>query len=314
VLFVVAAEVAVLQIEALGYHAGLGLMSRPKEYPIPQGWSGYPELGAVAVLEVAVLLAAFVATSGIGSQIASGVLLLFTLGETVLLYSRTAWVAAGVVVLLGFAVAVRLHRSRRAWSLLAATAVLAAALVAGNPALRFLGANVLGRTATAAIVPEVAAPASRLHLWRETLEMIRDSPLSGVGLGNFRLVFESEYNPEVNSDGRRGVHAHNLWLHMTAELGIIGGLCVVALWVAVLRHAWRCVHAHAGFTTVAVFLALAGATVSNLTDAVPFGVAGARIQLLTWILFGLCAADQGGLPPARAVRVKKSSHGPRVPD
>jgi O-antigen ligase len=119
--------------------------------------------------------------------------------------------------------------------------------------------------------------------------MIRDYPLQGVGPGNFRPIFEGRYNPELNDDLRRGEHAHNLWLQQTAELGIPGGLAFGVLWVWLLWMAWRLARDRGGLAA-AICLALIGTTVSNVVDNVAIMVAGFRIYLLTWVLFGFVAA------------------------
>jgi O-antigen ligase len=135
----------------------------------------------------------------------------------------------------------------------------------------------------------------RIDLWTKTIRMIADHPLLGVGLGNFRQVFETRYNPELNNDLRRGVHAHNLWLHKYAELGLIGGTCYLALWVTVLWMAWRQARGDPGFVAVGLLLGLLGMAACNLTSNMFYltGYAAARLESLTWVLFGLVAARAG---------------------
>ena len=121
----------------------------------------------------------------------------------------------------------------------AVVAVVAAGAAAASPTVRFLAANLItgrgGSPVAGGPQMDVAAPDTRLKIWRRAVAMIADAPISGVGLGNFRTVFESDdYNFDSSDDGRRGMHAHNLWLHRTAELGIPGGLCYLAIWAAPL--------------------------------------------------------------------------------
>ena len=120
--------------------------------------------------------------------------------------------------------------------------------------------------------------------------MIGDRPWFGVGPGNFRSVFERIYNPELNNDRRRGVHAHNLWLHTAAETGIPAAVAYAAFWIAVIVVAARGAMRQRTPVALGVFLAILGAAVSNLTDSVPSQIAGTRVFLLTWVLFGMAAA------------------------
>jgi len=77
---------------------------------------------------------------------------------------------------------------------------------------------------------------NRLWVWRDTLSMIRANPLLGVGLGAFGTAF-SIYS---QSDGSiRVPQAHNDYLQVVADCGIVGGL--IALWFLFLtfRAIWR---------------------------------------------------------------------------
>ncbi|MGE7956895.1 O-antigen ligase family protein [Pseudomonas sp. NPDC089530] len=63
-----------------------------------------------------------------------------------------------------------------------------------------------------------------------SLQMIAEHPWTGLGLG-------SSYN--VFAEGQMFDHAHNLFTHITIELGIPGLLLWGAVWLLVLREAWR---------------------------------------------------------------------------
>jgi len=69
---------------------------------------------------------------------------------------------------------------------------------------------------------------TRLLMWRTTLEMIKDRPILGSGIGTFKmnyLNYQAEFlknNPYyIKYSGKAG-EAHNEYLQMWAELGIIG--------------------------------------------------------------------------------------------
>ncbi|MFL6275641.1 MAG: O-antigen ligase family protein [Blastocatellia bacterium] len=70
---------------------------------------------------------------------------------------------------------------------------------------------------------------SRGWVWRDTLTMIRANPLTGVGLG----AYDTAFSLYTASDGSLRVpQAHNDFLQIVADCGIIGGL--LALWFIVL--------------------------------------------------------------------------------
>ena len=74
----------------------------------------------------------------------------------------------------------------------------------------------------------------RFLLWRDTLVMISDNPFLGVGIGNWHVQYPRYGN--LPTDGTRlypVVHAHNGWLELVAETGIVGfGLLAWILVVA----------------------------------------------------------------------------------
>jgi O-antigen ligase len=70
---------------------------------------------------------------------------------------------------------------------------------------------------------------SRGWVWRDTITMIRANPLLGVGLG----AYETAFSIYTQSDGSLRVpQAHNDYLQVVADCGVIGGL--IALWFIVL--------------------------------------------------------------------------------
>lgn len=83
----------------------------------------------------------------------------------------------------------------------------------------------------------------RLHLWRNTLVMVREHPLRGVGLGMFRFAYP-EYAHRAMTDSLVTVqqwcmHPHNELLHQLAEVGVPGAIVFVLLWIGLLVLVWR---------------------------------------------------------------------------
>jgi O-antigen ligase len=73
----------------------------------------------------------------------------------------------------------------------------------------------------------------RVSIFRDTWKIVRDHPWTGTGLGTLETAFpryESYY------DGRIVDHAHNDYLELLADTGLIGGMCLLGF-IALL--AWR---------------------------------------------------------------------------
>jgi len=81
------------------------------------------------------------------------------------------------------------------------------------------------------VTPENYAVVERLGHWQAALNMAQANPWLGVGLGNFDAAY-SEYRL-LNWPQPLG-HAHNFYLNILAETGIIGALSYICLWIAIL--------------------------------------------------------------------------------
>lgn len=109
----------------------------------------------------------------------------------------------------------------------------------------------------------------RLEIWKKTLSSIARHPILGVGIGNFPVVLA-----QATEYAKAGSSAHNLYLHVAAEVGIFGLLTVLGmLWLIIKRglavvdfspDSVTKIYA-AGFLVFAVWVLL-----YNLTDAILF--------------------------------------------
>jgi putative inorganic carbon (hco3(-)) transporter len=70
----------------------------------------------------------------------------------------------------------------------------------------------------------------RLTAWKNTLQLIRENPLLGVGTGNWKIVelgLDNKTSPTYTSMYKN----HNDFLEITSETGIFGGLAFLALFL-----------------------------------------------------------------------------------
>jgi O-antigen ligase len=122
--------------------------------------------------------------------------------------------------------------SRGGWFALLATAIILAVLTGWR---RLAVAGVVAVLALLVILPltgvdrlarlldsDTGSAALRLDLWRSTLAMIADRPLTGVGLDQFLYQYNPRYvAPEAWAE-RFTSHPHNLLLDFWVRLGILG--------------------------------------------------------------------------------------------
>lgn len=101
----------------------------------------------------------------------------------------------------------------------------------------------------------------RLAHWQAATNIARYNPWLGVGFGNYEIVYE-DYRL-INWDEPLG-HAHNYYLNVLAEAGIIGAFCYGVMWILILGFTWR-IRKHP----------------DNLSRAVSIGIIGTWVYLAT---------------------------------
>lgn len=86
------------------------------------------------------------------------------------------------------------------------------------------------------ITDENFAVVERLAHWQSALDMAADAPLLGVGFGNYEIAYD-DY-ALVNWPDALG-HAHNYYLNLLAETGIIGLIVYVMMLSSIFVHSIR---------------------------------------------------------------------------
>jgi O-antigen ligase len=149
----------------------------------------------------------------------AGLLLLALLLST----ARGAWMAAGVVIV----VACLLSDLRRSLAVGGGAVALAAVLFSISPGLR----------AEARSIVDHRANAGRLAIYAANVDLVRDHPVFGVGFGNYDRRARPYYDKHPEADRRS--HAHNMFLQVAAEAGIVGLLAFCSLFAVVVVRGWR---------------------------------------------------------------------------
>ncbi|GAB4272170.1 MAG: O-antigen ligase family protein [Candidatus Promineifilaceae bacterium] len=157
-------------------------------------------------------------------------------------WSRGAWLgfAAGTAVLLFFG------PTQRKWGVLLGLAVLVlsvsawqAGLVPASVADRITGFSqdlTLGDVRGVDINDTNFAVLERLAHWQAAIGMAQDHLWLGVGFGNYEPAY-ADYDL-INWPAPLG-HAHNYYLNLLAETGVIGLAAYLLLWTAVFWLTWQ---------------------------------------------------------------------------
>ena len=135
----------------------------------------------------------------------------------------------------------------------------------------------------------------RLTQWKFAVSIMQQKPLTGWGLRNFSMLYESATNYYIG-------HPHNLMLMLACEMGIPATGVFYAIVGVVVGRGVRLVgrlSAVEGRSLVMIVLAFLGCTVFSFSDVPIFD---ARINLLGWMLL---AGIWGVVQWQEGVRVKE---------
>lgn len=216
-----------------------------------------------------------------------GVAILST-GVLALTQSRSAYIGAAIAVLLilGWRLFERAKSPRS--RLLGGGGVILAAGAGAWLVWRLISGWLAGAGTISGTLDTLP---SRLELWERALLIIRDFPLTGIGLGQISPVLRALYPLFLSAPDIVVPHVHNFFLQLAAEMGLPAALAFGGLVVACYRVTWRVGRrgANAAGRGLAIGLS-AGLTaflVFGLTDAV---MPAARGGLPIWIVLGLAGA------------------------
>lgn len=280
---VVAVPNLILVVQAIGQHT-LNLATTP---PV----AIYQTANAVALFLVPMVAAAaslLLYAQDRRDRLISAAFLAIALPATILSFSRGGYLALAVVVL----VLAASHRQAR-W--LVPAAIAATVAVALLPPIRNRIAyelhSVQGNTLD-----------WRLHLWAQTLKLMSQHPVLGIGLSNYDRAMGPYW-----LDLSRVIYPHNIVLNFWTVTGLLGLLSFGWVMAVVLRHSWRGWRAGGslGPLHLGIFTAMLAVIAHGLVD-VPYFKNDLSLEF--WALVGLswAAVHRGGRPldstrPAREI-------------
>lgn len=196
----------------------------------------------------------------------------------VLTQSRGAWIALGMAVVGMCILAFRRY-------VLLLTFVIGAVVVGLfvcrlQPILDLLSA---GTT--------LATAAGRVEGWQRAIQMIRDFPMTGIGLGTFSKVASILYPFFLLGPDSQVYHTHNIYLQAGVDQGIPGMVAYVGLLTALFVTGIRSVRRAHDTRWRGLTLGLMGSLLVFLTHGMlDMIVYGLKASALVWALLGLLVA------------------------
>jgi len=91
----------------------------------------------------------------------------------------------------------------------------------------------------------------RIYIWKTSGDIIKDHPVAGIGFRQWRERF-SDYGENYAGSWKFTEaalhHAHNLYLTVAAETGIVGLFLFMVFWAYLFLAIWRCVRSSAAWS------------------------------------------------------------------
>lgn len=134
----------------------------------------------------------------------------------------------------------------------------------------------------------------RIDMWTGAFQMFTDHPILGVGWGAFKFVYPA-YNELIQQAGITIFHAHNMYLNVLAETGLIGFILSMGILIQIVVYAARFLKKCKGTPldralSMTVIGAILGAFVSGVTD---YDLFSTQISLTLWFFMALFANMYG---------------------
>lgn len=209
-----------------------------------------------------------VSTSSLWEKLLFFILAASLIACLILTYSRGAWISVFAVI----AVFGLFYNRKIFW------------VLALLPVAVFLAQDVVLERLTSIMNPTDTSSTLRLALWESTLAMIMDKPFAGIGWGAYRFVYP-EYDFFVQNAGTVIYHAHNMYLHIAAEIGIPGLMAFLYLLYGHIRTALAVRRVLTDRWMKGLMLGIAAAlsaiAVNGITDYIMFSV---QMSMLFWLL------------------------------
>jgi putative inorganic carbon (HCO3(-)) transporter len=225
-------------------------------------------------------------------------------------FSRGAWL--GTAAAIG---AVIVFAPRRLWIGVALGAAALIGLVALSSA-GLLPAAINERLADAGTLLEIRdvrgvpindanyALIERQAHWQAALNMLAEQPWTGVGFSNYQPLYE-QYRL-LNWPMPLG-HAHNIYLNVAAETGVIGLGLYLLLWIGIFALTFRTIRRAQGFDR-AVVVGLMGAWVYLGTHMLVDNLYVNNTHLMIGALLGLLSAiSSSAFNPSSSIQVPTSN-------
>lgn len=176
---------------------------------------GYPTAyGAYIVIVIFPLLIFMLKSKNFKLKVFTAITIFFGMISLVLSYSRNAWLALGV----GLLILAIIYNYKFIYALLGAGIFGIAIPFLRERLIQLASSSING---------------GRIKLWKIAVKMIKEHPVKGIGQGNYVDLVDSYFEryPNLYELGHEGFPTHNSYLKELCEIGIIGAIVFFSTYV-----------------------------------------------------------------------------------
>ena len=197
-------------------------------------------------------------------------LLVLLIACLTLTYTRSAWIAAGVsIIFLG------LFKSKK---------LIICFLIILLITPFALPDSIKERAASIRTVTEESNVRSKL--WLEALDIVEDFPVLGSGLNTYAYI-----SPGYDISGKGGRYPHNSYLHMAAEMGVLGLGAFIWILIIFFKTSIKSLKKTGdnlySITLAGLLAGFLGFMIHSFTDTNMYSL---QLSILMWLIMGLTIA------------------------
>jgi O-antigen ligase len=153
----------------------------------------------------------------------------------------------------------------------------------------------------------------RLSAWRDAVRLFRSRPIAGTGLGTYdEVTYRLEGTTAEPFFRQQGWHAHNVYLHLLAETGILGLTAWCYFWYAIiarLLNAWRRADTRDRLAVAGAFWSVVAFLVLSISEV----LIGARVHASLRMNLTIGLVVVLGLHLAARARARSGNHQGALP-
>lgn len=200
--------------------------------------------------------------------------IMFLAGLAALIYNGTrgAWIA--VAITSGILLLYYMFRSKR-------NLIVGIVLIAVSGGLLVNDAAFMHRMSTITN-NKYQSNSERLLMWESAWNMFKDHPVFGVGLGQYKDNYQQKYiSPKAKEPNL--AHAHNNFMQMLAENGIVGFIGFITMFVCIIGHNVRMFLNSKNIYSLAICSVTITLLLQGLTE---FNFGNSAVVKAYWLILG----------------------------